>query len=685
MRIHPVLEPENYISLVTQHEVPRLVDPVLVMTMIISKVLDMDTANFRKTGFRRSVAGAITTAAALLLAACGTSSGPQSSNASSAPACPTTPVNVVVTTNVWGSIVDQLVGTCANVSTVITNSAADPHDFEPTAQTSAAFAGAQLVVMNGLGYDEWAIKIVKSLGSSAPPVLNLGQALGLQTGVNPHIWYSPDYVTQSGKNVTAQMKVIDAGASDYFDGQAATFTDALAPYQQKVAGINSQFKGTKIGATETIFEYMAQATGLVITTPPGFIKAIATESEPSAKDVGTFREQLSNGTDEVLIYNRQTEGGLTSQMRTVAQANNVPVVDVTESLNPPDATFQAWQLAQLELLSSALTQSNRASANTASGEKYDRAVVLVSGLATQSPFTTPTQACRSGTPAGVSDSALRAGLLQANRNVFTAPTQIGSSQVTSAPGLGAFSDCPTALPTSMTINTVDRLDAGGTNLARFIEYLHQTYGVKDVDLVGHSMGGLFATAALSRLKAESSPVTVRSLSTLSAPWTGVFAADYAAGQLKTKACRSQPMCTKILTDYKQLATEEGPRGAAIQVTSQFLAGPTGWVARQKSALRDVPVTLIGGDYFRKSPGNAGVWPNDTLVALASAHATSVGDDVIPSRFCVTRPDVHTLNFAQELNLPDSSAITWDPEVVAAVNQAIARTDAPAAHPNRTGC
>ncbi len=451
------------------------------------------------------------------------------------------------------------------------------------------------------------------------------------------------------------------------------------------AGINSQFKGTKIGATETIFEYMAQATGLVITTPPGFIKAIATESEPSAKDVGTFREQLSNGTDEVLIYNSQTEGGLTSQMRTVAEANNVPVVDVTESLNPSDATFQAWQLAQLELLSSALSQSNTASANTATAEKYDRAVVLVSGLATQSPFTTPTQACRSGTPAGVSDSALRAGLLQANRNVFTAPTQIGSSQVMSATGLGAFSDCPPALPTSMTINTADRLNAGGINLARFIEYLHQIYGVKDVDLVGHSMGGLFATAALSRLKADSSPVTVRSLSTLSAPWTGVFAADYAADQLKTKACRSQPVCTKILIDYKKLAIEEGPQGAAIQVTSQFLAGPTGWVARQKSALRDVPVTLIGGDYFRKSPGNAGVWPNDTLVALASAHATSVGDDVIPSRFCVTRPDVHTLNFAQELNLPDSSAITWDPEVIAAVNQAIARTDAPAAHPNRTGC
>lgn len=293
---------------------------------------------------------------AMLLAACGSSGESQTATSSAAPACPTTPVNVVVTTNVWGSVVDQLVGTCANVSTVITNSAADPHDFEPTAQTAASFADAQLVVVNGLGYDEWANKIVKSLGNSAPPVLNLGQELGLSTGVNPHIWYSPDYVTRSATNITDQMKTTSPAAAAYFDGQAVTFASALQPYLAKVSSIKEQFKGTKIGATETVFDYMAQATGLVITTPPGFIKAIATESEPSAKDVGIFREQLANGTDQVLIYNSQTEGGLTTQMRSVAEANNVPVVDVTESLNPSTATFQAWQLAQLDSLNAALAK-----------------------------------------------------------------------------------------------------------------------------------------------------------------------------------------------------------------------------------------------------------------------------------------------------------------------------------------
>ena len=327
------------------------------METVFSKMCCMRTTPSSSPVARRIATAVAVAVSGLVLAACGSSSTSSEPTAvsSSAPACPVAPIKVVVTTNVWGSVVDQLVGACANVSTVITSAAADPHDFEPTAADSAAIAGAQLVVVNGLGYDEWATKIVKSLGASAPPVLNLGEELGLKTGVNPHIWYSPDYVVASSQNITTKMKAVEAGAASYFDGQAVTFSTALQPYLDKVASIKSQFTSTKIGATETVFDYMAQATGLVIATPPGFSKAIATESEPTAEDVGAFQTQLSRGGLRALIYNSQTEGSLTTQLKSAAEKNNVPVVSVTESINPPDATFQAWQLAQLDALAIALS------------------------------------------------------------------------------------------------------------------------------------------------------------------------------------------------------------------------------------------------------------------------------------------------------------------------------------------
>lgn len=309
----------------------------------------MSTISFRR---RTAAIGATLLGAVLALTACSSTSSEGTPGASGN--CPTTPIKVVVTTNVWGSVVDQLAGACADVTTIITSPSADPHDFEPTSQTSAAFAAADLVVINGLGYDAWANKILASLGSSAPQTVDLGQVVGLKVGDNPHIWYSPTYVQQSAAAITSTFKQKSSTAASYFDSEATSFASAIKPYLDEVTAIKAKYAGTAIGSTESIFVYMAQATGLNLTTPPGFMTAIANDSDPSAQDVQTFTQQLSNGTDKVLVYNTQTDGGLPDQMKATAQKHNVPIVNVTETLTPEGATFQAWQLAQLQSLMTAL-------------------------------------------------------------------------------------------------------------------------------------------------------------------------------------------------------------------------------------------------------------------------------------------------------------------------------------------
>jgi zinc/manganese transport system substrate-binding protein len=301
---------------------------------------------------------ALAVSGALMLSSCSsdTASDTASNTANPTTECSVAPTQVVVTTNVWASIVDQLGGPCAEVSTVITSGAADPHDFEPTAATSADFSASKLAVINGLGYDSWATKIVNSLGDSAPPVLNIGESIGLKAGDNPHIWYSPTYVQEAATSITASLKKALPAASAQFDSQASSFTSALEPYLAEVASIKTQYQGTNVGATETVFTYMADATGLNLTTPSGFLKAIANDSDASTQDVAKFRQQLSDGTDKVLIFNAQTDGGLPQQMKQVAEANNVPIVRVTETLVPDNATFQDWQVAQLKELGAALAK-----------------------------------------------------------------------------------------------------------------------------------------------------------------------------------------------------------------------------------------------------------------------------------------------------------------------------------------
>ena len=104
--------------------------------------------------------------------------------------CPGDPVAVVVSVSQWGDIVEELGGDCAEVTTIVSGSSVDPHDFEPSPADLAAFDDAQLVVVNGLDYDPWASDAVDAVASSLPTI-DAGEIAGRDEGDNPHLWYDP--------------------------------------------------------------------------------------------------------------------------------------------------------------------------------------------------------------------------------------------------------------------------------------------------------------------------------------------------------------------------------------------------------------------------------------------------------------------------------------------------------------
>ena len=112
--------------------------------------------------------------------------------------------------------------------------------------------------------------------------------------------------------------------------------------------------GRTYAATESVFDDMAAAVGLVDLTPEGYRAAAANESDPAPADVNAFEELLRGGTVDVLIVNTQTEGSLPAQLRSVAEKAGVPVVEVTETVPPGETSFVAWQVDQLTALRAAL-------------------------------------------------------------------------------------------------------------------------------------------------------------------------------------------------------------------------------------------------------------------------------------------------------------------------------------------
>lgn len=311
------------------------------------------------------------------LAACtgGGDSAPASSGSTAAAAgdCPVTPVEVIVSVDQWGDIVSDLGGACASVKTVLASSSVDPHDYEPSPSDAATFQGAQLVVINGGHYDEWASQLASTSAPDAPVVSAL-EASGVEEqahegeehegeehdhghdegGVNPHAWYSPAAVTALADAVTGELGKLAPEAADYFEGRRADFTTQMQPYTDAIAELKTQAGGKRYAATESVFDDMAAATGLVNVTPPGYQTSSANDADPSPADLDAFLRLLGDRGADVLIYNTQTEGSVPEQIRAAAESAGIPVVDVTETVPPGTDSFEAWQVQQLDALAKAL-------------------------------------------------------------------------------------------------------------------------------------------------------------------------------------------------------------------------------------------------------------------------------------------------------------------------------------------
>ena len=327
----------------------------------------------------RRAAAALLLATPFALAACG-GGGNDTSTASvtsNAPPCPVAPVNVLASVDQWGDIVAELGGACANVTTLLASSSVDPHDYEPSPADAAKFEGAQLIVINGGHYDEWAAKLAASSAPDAPVV----EAVELSAehdeaghdeaghdeaghehdegghdhgALNPHVWYDPTAVTAVADAVTTELKKLAPQAADYFAERRSALAEAFTPYDDTIAAIKASATGKTYAATEAVFDPMAAALGLQNKTPQGYQTASNNETDPSPADLNAFLTLLRDKGVDVLIYNTQTEGSVPEQIRATAEEAGVPVVEVTETVAPGTDSFEAWQVDQLRALAKAL-------------------------------------------------------------------------------------------------------------------------------------------------------------------------------------------------------------------------------------------------------------------------------------------------------------------------------------------
>jgi zinc/manganese transport system substrate-binding protein len=278
-----------------------------------------------------------------------------------------TKIQVVAAENFWGSLVSQMGGNLTTVISIVSDPNTDPHEYEANATDGAEIAQANFVVLNGVGYDDWAFGFIAD-AQAGQEVLNVGNLTGtsvtggIVTG-NPHQWYNPRYVNWTLLAMYSDLVALQPASAATFQQNFANLNSSTGGQAQGVSidelyaranQIRAEFAGTVVASTESIFVYLANYTGLDLISPQPFMEAIAEGNDPPEQSVTLFDCQLESGYVRVLVYNVQTVTPVTTSIEALAPQHNVTVTFVSETIQPPDTSFQNWMYGQYDTLENAL-------------------------------------------------------------------------------------------------------------------------------------------------------------------------------------------------------------------------------------------------------------------------------------------------------------------------------------------
>ncbi len=337
--------------------------PVLIMILTAVIIVDMTTR-------RLSTLLALGAASALTLTACAGTGG---TPATSSPAEAT--IGVVASTNVYGQIVEEIGGDAVTVTSIITSSAQDPHEFEPTAQDQLTVSEADLIIENGGGYDGFMDAMIEASGTTAPVITAAtfnhdypaegevgeeghdhadedGHDHAHIEGFNEHVWYDPHTMEHLAEAIAEELSTLDPDNADLFETNAAAFIDQIAGLEASLDEISAAHAGTGVFVTEPVPVYLIVAAGLENLTPEAFSEAV---EEGQDVPPATLLEALGiveDGSVKVVIANAQTGGAETTQVIDAATAQSIPVLEFTETL-PEGQTYISWMQQNIAELADA--------------------------------------------------------------------------------------------------------------------------------------------------------------------------------------------------------------------------------------------------------------------------------------------------------------------------------------------
>jgi len=258
--------------------------------------------------------------------------------------------------NEYADVIQQVGGKYVQASAIMSSPSTDPHTFEASIAVAREVGNAQLIVQNGVGYDNFMTTIENAAPNPARKVIGVQQLLGLPDSTpNPHLWYAPATMPKVAAAIASELAAIQPAHAAYFKANAAAFTASLGTLRSAIASFKAAYPGTPVATTEPVADYLLTALGADNLTPWTFQADVMNGVDPSPQNVAAERALFTQRRVRALLYNQQVTDSLTESFITLAKQNNIPVVGVYETMPVPGFDYQTWMLTEVQDLRKAVT------------------------------------------------------------------------------------------------------------------------------------------------------------------------------------------------------------------------------------------------------------------------------------------------------------------------------------------
>jgi len=283
------------------------------------------------------------------LAACG-------SGATATPGTPTgRQLVVVTTTTVFADMIRQVGGPSVTVTSLVPKGG-DVHTFEPKPADVQMVASARLLVMNGLGLDDWLQKTITNAAVAGTPVIKLGIDLpgvtllpGEDPGTqNPHLWMDVKYGEAYVDRIAAALKQADPTDAAGFDSRASAYKTRLealdASIRTRIATIPAA--NLKLVTFHDAFPYFAREYGITIVG----VAVEAPGQDPSAAYTAQLIDAIKASGVKAIFSESQFPAKLVDQL--AAETGTKVVANLYDDSvgDPPVDSYEAvisWDVDQL--------------------------------------------------------------------------------------------------------------------------------------------------------------------------------------------------------------------------------------------------------------------------------------------------------------------------------------------------